>query len=92
MKTPRDISGKDIIKALSVYGYQATRQNGSHIRITAQQEGEHHLAIPNHNPIKIGTFKFNYFPGCSTFFYYKRTSASKIVWVKYIRVNPRLNE
>ena len=55
MKTPRDISGKDIIKALSVYGYQATRQNGSHIRITTQQEGEHHLAIPNHNPIKIGT-------------------------------------
>ncbi len=55
MKTPRDISGKEVIKTLSVYGYQSTRQNGSHIRITTQQEGEHHLAIPNHNPIKTGT-------------------------------------
>jgi predicted RNA binding protein YcfA (HicA-like mRNA interferase family) len=55
MKTPRDISGKEIIRALSVYGYQPTRQNGSHIRVTTIQNGEHHLAIPNHNPIKTGT-------------------------------------
>jgi predicted RNA binding protein YcfA (HicA-like mRNA interferase family) len=55
MKTPRDISGKEIIKALSIYGYQTTRQNGSHIRITTIQNGQHHLAIPNHNPIKTGT-------------------------------------
>ena len=34
MKIPRDISGKEIIKALQIYGYQPTRQNGSHIRIT----------------------------------------------------------
>jgi len=31
------------------------RQNGTHITITTQNGGEHHLAIPNHNPIKIGT-------------------------------------
>ena len=55
MKTPRDIFGKDIIQALSIFGYQPTRQNGSHIRVTTLQEGEHHLAIPNHNAIKIGT-------------------------------------
>jgi predicted RNA binding protein YcfA (HicA-like mRNA interferase family) len=55
MKTPRDISVKDIIKARTVYGYLPTRQNRSHIRITTQQNGEHHLAIPNHNPIKTGT-------------------------------------
>jgi len=55
MKTPRDISGKDIIKALKTYGYEVVRQNGSHIMITTQREGEHHLAIPNHNPLKIGT-------------------------------------
>jgi len=23
--------------------------------VTTQQKGEHHLAIPNHDPIKIGT-------------------------------------
>ncbi|MES2777651.1 MAG: type II toxin-antitoxin system HicA family toxin [Bacteroidota bacterium] len=55
MKTPRDISGKAIIKCLRVYGYQIVRQNGSHITITTEQAGEHHLTIPNHDPIKVGT-------------------------------------
>ena len=55
MKTPRDISGKDIIKALRVFGYEVVRQNGSHIMITTLQNGEHPLVIPSHNPIKIGT-------------------------------------
>ncbi|MBS4064702.1 MAG: hypothetical protein KGZ74_09095 [Chitinophagaceae bacterium] len=25
------------------------------MRLTTQQNGEHHITIPNHNPIKIGT-------------------------------------
>jgi predicted RNA binding protein YcfA (HicA-like mRNA interferase family) len=55
MKTPRSISGKDIIKLLKVYGYETVSQKGSHIKITTLNSGEHHLAIPNHNPIKTGT-------------------------------------
>ena len=55
MKIPRDLSGNDLIKALKSYGYIATRQTGSHIRLTTQQEGTHHVTIPNHSPIKIGT-------------------------------------
>lgn len=55
MKVPRDLSGQDIVKALSIYGYQFIRQKGSHIMITTHNNGEHHLAIPNHNPLKIGT-------------------------------------
>ncbi len=55
MKTPRDISGKEIIKALKVFGYNTVRQNGSHIRVTSLRNGEHHLVIPNHHPIKTGT-------------------------------------
>ena len=55
MKTPRDISGKEIIKVLSVFGYLPTPENGSHIRVTTQSKGEHHLAIPNHNSIKTRT-------------------------------------
>ena len=55
MKTPRDISGKELIKTLKVFGYEVVRQNGSHIMITTLQQGEHHLAIPNHNPLKVGT-------------------------------------
>ena len=30
-------------------------QTGSHIRLTTQQNGEHHITIPNHSPMKIGT-------------------------------------
>ncbi len=55
MKIPRNISGKELVKALKVYGYEVVRQNGSHILITTENNGQHHLAIPNHNPIKIGT-------------------------------------
>ncbi len=55
MKLPRDVSGKDIVKLLENFGYFFVHQKGSHIKITTLQNGEHHLAIPNHNPIKIGT-------------------------------------
>ena len=30
-------------------------QTGSHIRLTTQENGEHHITIPNHSPMKIGT-------------------------------------
>ena len=55
MKTPRDLSGRELIKLLSKYGYIITTQRGSHIKITTQENGEHHLAIPNHSPLKVGT-------------------------------------
>jgi predicted RNA binding protein YcfA (HicA-like mRNA interferase family) len=41
---------------LSRFGYAATRQNGSHIRLTSSIKGvEHHLTIPEHDPLKVGT-------------------------------------
>ena len=55
MKTPRNISGKEIIKALKIFGYEVIRQNGSHIMVTTKVNGQHYLAIPNHDPLKIGT-------------------------------------
>ena len=55
MKIPRGISGTDVIKALKRFGYSQTRQVGSHIRITTLRNGEHHITVPNHDPIKIGT-------------------------------------
>jgi predicted RNA binding protein YcfA (HicA-like mRNA interferase family) len=57
VKTPRDISGAELAKALGKLGYAVTRQTGSHLRVTTQQHGEHHEVVPNHSPIKIGTFK-----------------------------------
>ncbi|MBO0931098.1 type II toxin-antitoxin system HicA family toxin [Fibrella aquatilis] len=55
MKTPRDVSGKDLIKLLKRFGYEVVSQNGSHIKVTTEQNGQHHIAVPNHDPIKIGT-------------------------------------
>jgi predicted RNA binding protein YcfA (HicA-like mRNA interferase family) len=55
MRLPRDINAIELIKLLKAFGYQITRQKGSHIRITTTENGEHHITIPNHNPIKLGT-------------------------------------
>ncbi len=55
MKLPRNIDAQQFIKSLQKYGYQPTRQTGSHIRLTTQQNGQHHLTIPNHDPLRIGT-------------------------------------
>lgn len=55
MRIPRDLSGDDLANALQKYGYQITRQAGSHMRLTTQQGGEHHITIPRHNPLRIGT-------------------------------------
>lgn len=55
MKSPRSLSAKELIKLLRLYGYGVSSQRGSHIKVTTQKAGEHHLAIPNHDPLKIGT-------------------------------------
>jgi predicted RNA binding protein YcfA (HicA-like mRNA interferase family) len=55
MRLPRDTDGPRLVKALSVLGYEATRQKGSHIRVTTQRDGENHEVIPFHRPIKTGT-------------------------------------
>lgn len=57
MRLPRDLAPEDLIGALAAYGYHATRQTGSHIRITTQCCGEHHEVIPNHKAIKVGTLQ-----------------------------------
>jgi predicted RNA binding protein YcfA (HicA-like mRNA interferase family) len=55
MRLPRDIDGPRLVKALSILGYEATRQKGSHIRVTTHRDGENHEVIPYHDPIKTGT-------------------------------------
>jgi predicted RNA binding protein YcfA (HicA-like mRNA interferase family) len=56
VKFPRDLSGSDLVRLLSQFGYVATRQTGSHIRLRSTHTGaEHLITIPNHSPVKIGT-------------------------------------
>lgn len=55
MKVPRNIGGGELASALSVLGYQIVRQSGSHMRLMTTQNGVHHLTIPHHSPLKVGT-------------------------------------
>jgi predicted RNA binding protein YcfA (HicA-like mRNA interferase family) len=55
MRLPRDLSGSDLARALKPLGYTVTRQTGSHLRLTTKERGEHHITIPNHASLRIGT-------------------------------------
>lgn len=56
MKIPRDLNADQFIKLLRKFDYEETRQSGSHIRLTRKTiESEHHITIPNHDPLKLGT-------------------------------------
>jgi predicted RNA binding protein YcfA (HicA-like mRNA interferase family) len=55
MRLPRDWSGDELAALLGRYGYQVTGQTGSHTRLTTQQDGEHHITIPHHTPLRVGT-------------------------------------
>ena len=55
MRLPRDISSTELIRNLYKLGYQISRQKGSHIRLTTFKGGEHHVTIPNHLSIRLGT-------------------------------------
>jgi predicted RNA binding protein YcfA (HicA-like mRNA interferase family) len=55
MRLPRDLSGSDLAQSLQRLGYSITRQTGSHLRLTTHEHGEHHLTIPLHEPLRIGT-------------------------------------
>jgi predicted RNA binding protein YcfA (HicA-like mRNA interferase family) len=58
MRLPRDISGAALEKALRhAFGYFFSRQVGSHRRLTTCENGEHHLTVPAHNPLKPGTLR-----------------------------------
>jgi predicted RNA binding protein YcfA (HicA-like mRNA interferase family) len=55
MRIPRDVGGDELANLLKRHGYDLTRQVGSHMRLTTRQGGEHHITIPRHKPLRIGT-------------------------------------
>jgi len=57
LKIPRDLSGEELARALRALGYQMVRQDGSHLRLTTLRDGEHHVTVPNHRALKIGTLR-----------------------------------
>lgn len=58
MKVPTDLCGRDLLKLCSKhFGYEKTRRVGSHIRATTSLNGQHHISIPDHDPIKAKTLR-----------------------------------
>jgi predicted RNA binding protein YcfA (HicA-like mRNA interferase family) len=58
MRLPRDLSGADLVGHLRQLDYAVSRQTGSHMRLTrsaSKTHSEHHITIPNHDPLRIGT-------------------------------------
>ena len=56
MKLPRDLAGTELAALLRPYGYEITRQTGSHLRLTSTLKGnEHHVTVPRHKAIRMGT-------------------------------------
>ena len=57
MRLPRNLSGAELASLLARrYGYVLMRQRGSHMRLTSNYLGyEHHVTIPRHNPLRVGT-------------------------------------
>lgn len=56
MKLPRDLSGEKLARLLRRYGYELSRQTGSHMRLKSTIMGtEHSITIPAHKQLRIGT-------------------------------------
>ncbi len=55
-RLPRSLSGAELIRKLGKYDYKATRQTGSHVRLTrTTDEGSHHVTVPTHHSLRVGT-------------------------------------
>jgi predicted RNA binding protein YcfA (HicA-like mRNA interferase family) len=58
VKLPRDVSGQNLAHRLRSYGYDVTRRVGSHMRLTTHERGEHHVTIPAHDALRVGTLDY----------------------------------
>jgi len=57
MKIPRDVSGVRLADLLCrKWQYVKVHQVGSHIILETSQPNHHRIAIPDHNPLRLGTF------------------------------------
>ena len=52
MKTPRDLSGEEVIRALRRQGFNVARQRGSHVRL---EKGSLRVTVPAHGSINVRT-------------------------------------
>ena len=56
MRLPRDLSGETLVRHLCRHwDYEKVHQVGSHIILQTGRPSHHRIAIPAHNPLRIGT-------------------------------------
>lgn len=55
MRIPRDVGAAELVQALRALGYERSRQQGAHVRLTTTVGGTHHVTVPNHRALKTGT-------------------------------------
>lgn len=56
MKSPRDLSGRELAKALCRHwGYREVHQTGSHIILQTETPSRQRVPIPAHKTLKVGT-------------------------------------
>lgn len=56
MRLPRDLSGDELAFKLGRLGYRASRQTGSHLRMSIETaRGAAHVTIPRHRALRLGT-------------------------------------
>ncbi len=56
MKIPRDVSGSRLADILCrKWGYVVVHQAGSHIVLETSEPAHHRIAVPSHNPVRLGT-------------------------------------
>ncbi len=52
------VSGRQVVKALQLVGYQVVRQRGSHIRLRDETDPKHlPVTVPDHKSIKPGLLR-----------------------------------
>ena len=54
-RIPRGVSGEVLISRLADFDYAPTRRSGSHVRLTTSKNGVHHVTVPLHRSLKVGT-------------------------------------
>jgi predicted RNA binding protein YcfA (HicA-like mRNA interferase family) len=56
MKLPCDLSGEELVKHLCKrWEFVKIHQVGSHVILQTQTPAPHRIAVPAHNPLRIGT-------------------------------------
>jgi len=56
-RLPRNVSGREVVKALSKIGYYVDHQKGSHIILYNDTPGFQRISVPDHKNVRVGLLR-----------------------------------